>query len=259
MPTAIGFPILHLERRIAPQATVGGQVDHAHATATNLLAGAVFNDALGKGLGHGANCLRPRICNTMAALTTEPPADVHLMPRTPVSTALGDDASNASHTRLHGADWAMSDQMLVRAVDAIIKRDSLLCVDFDVPYLAGYSRDGTTIYIDRDFRPMMTTSTGRVIDTRRFLFLHEAVEKAMLTAFGLRYQHAHQIALRIEQAAVRAEDLGWEEYDRFMQSQVKEADEDTSLKLPPDLDLTPYVDSRDTPILARMRAAMAGS
>lgn len=164
--------------------------------------------------------------------------------------------STAKRSRLHGPDWAISHHMMARAADAIIRRDLRLCTDFDVPYLAGYSVDGRTIYIDKDFRPRFTTRDGRQGDANRYLFIHEAVEKAMLMAFGLCYQHAHQIALHIEQATVRADGIGWDEYDDFMQPQIKEADEDHDLVLPPDLDLTPYQDSHDTAMLTRMRAAM---
>jgi hypothetical protein len=48
--------------------------------------------------------------------------------------------------------------------------------DHDIPYLAGYSRDGKTIYIDRPMPPSFRYR-GRDIDTDRFLILHEEVEK----------------------------------------------------------------------------------
>jgi hypothetical protein len=38
---------------------------------------------------------------------------------------------------------------------------------------------------------------------------------------GLHYLHAHQIATRAEQAAVRAVGINWRDYDRFMQKYVK--------------------------------------
>src|SRR5271169_2186536 len=58
---------------------------------------------------------------------------------------------------------------------------------------------------------------GRTIDTDRFLILHEEVEKTLIDQLGLHYLHAHQIATRAEQAAVRAAGLVWRDYDRFMQ------------------------------------------
>jgi hypothetical protein len=49
----------------------------------------------------------------------------------------------------------------------------------------------------------------------RFLIVHEAVEKALLDELGLHYLHAHQIALRIERAAVEAEGFAWRDYNAF--------------------------------------------
>lgn len=159
------------------------------------------------------------------------------------------------HRKLRGEDWVISEMMLDRAIDAINRRITLVR-RFDVPYLAGYSLDGKTIYIDKDL-PTGFTTRGQKVLTDRYLILHEAVEKSILLHFGMKYQHAHQIALRAEQAAVRADGVSWSEYDAFMQDCIKEAGEDTSMILPHDLDLTPYVDEHDDEILIRMRASMA--
>jgi len=144
--------------------------------------------------------------------------------------------------------------MLRDAVDAILK-STRLDRSHDVPYLAGYSRDGGTIYIDKDLpRSFRAGSTRVAID--RFLILHEAVEKTLIDELGLRYQHAHQIALRAEQAAVRAAGISWREYDRFMARYIKEAD-DVIDRLPADLDIKPYRDEHDVRLLRRMRAEAA--
>ena len=160
------------------------------------------------------------------------------------------------HCKLRGEDWVISEMMLDRAIDAINRRIRLVRT-YDVPYLAGYSVDGKTIYIDKDLPTGFVESGGERVPTDRYLILHEAVEKSILLHFGMKYQHAHQIALRAEQAAVRADGVSWSEYDAFMQECIKEAAEDRSMILPPDLDLTPYVDEHDDEVLARMRASMA--
>jgi hypothetical protein len=43
----------------------------------------------------------------------------------------------------------VSSLMLDRALDAVVRRVKNLDREHDVPYLAGYSNDGKTIYIDR--------------------------------------------------------------------------------------------------------------
>ena len=97
----------------------------------------------------------------------------------------------------------------------------------------------------------------REIDTDRFPILHEEVEKTLIDRLGLHYLHAHQIATRAEQAAVRADNIQWRAYDAFMQKYVKQIGDEKLEKLPPDLDLKPYRDEHDYDLLARMSKAMA--
>ncbi|GDY14656.1 hypothetical protein LBMAG53_35340 [Planctomycetota bacterium] len=145
--------------------------------------------------------------------------------------------------------------MLGRTIDAIAKR-LVINRDFHVPYLAGYSTDGRTIYIDRDLPRMLTTSSGRKIQTGRYLLMHEAVEKALIDTYGLKYQHAHQVALRTEKDLVRADGFAWREYDRLMQQYIKVVESKKPLDLPPDLDLKPYIDEHDGKLLAEMKRWM---
>jgi hypothetical protein len=93
---------------------------------------------------------------------------------------------------------------------------------------------------------------GQEIETDRFLLLHEEVEKTLIDHLGLHYLHAHQIALRSEQAAVRAAGIEWRDYDRFMQKYVKKFGDERLTKVPTDLDTKPYRDEHDTDLLKRM-------
>ena len=86
---------------------------------------------------------------------------------------------------------------------------------------------------------------GRNVDTDRFVALHEIVEKALLDQLRLHYLHAHQIALRTEQAAVRAAGISWRDYDRFTKKNSKKIEEEKLTKVPASLDLTPYIDEED--------------
>jgi hypothetical protein len=156
------------------------------------------------------------------------------------------------HRKLRGPDWHISELMLDRTIDAIYRR---LPVNrtYHVPYLAGYSTDCSQIYIDKDLPPSFINSDGERVDIDRYLLLHEAVEKSLIDTLGLRYQHAHQVALRAEQAAVRADGVSWNEYDNFMMKFVKEMGDEKVSHIPPDLDLKPYIDEHDTEILEQMR------
>jgi hypothetical protein len=156
--------------------------------------------------------------------------------------------------RIGKDDTVMSGVMLRQAVGQILKHTSL-DRRHDVPYLAGYSRDAGTIYIDKDL-PRSFRTRGRRVAVDRYLILHEAVEKALLDRLRLSYQHAHQVALRAEQAAVRADGVSWRDYDAFMRRYIKEAD-DVLEKLPKDLDVKPYRDEKDVELLRRMQGTRA--
>jgi hypothetical protein len=97
---------------------------------------------------------------------------------------------------------------------------------------------------------------GREIDTDRFLMLHEEIEKMLIDQLNLHYLHAHQIACRAEEAAVRAAGVLWRDYDRFMQKHVKTIGDERLTKVPADLDLKPYRDEHDFDLLKRMHEAV---
>jgi len=161
----------------------------------------------------------------------------------------------APHRKLRLPEWYVSSLMMDRALDAILRRVGKLDRDHDIPYLAGYSRDGRTIYIDRHM-PTSFQYRDRQIETDRFLILHEEVEKTLIDQLGLHYLHAHQIATRAEQAAVRAAGVQWRAYDRFMQKYVKHIGDERLTKVPADLDEKPYRDEHDYDLLRRMNSAL---
>jgi hypothetical protein len=162
----------------------------------------------------------------------------------------------APHKKLKLPEWFVSSLMLDRALDAIVRRVKKLDRAHDIPYLAGYSRDGKTIYIDRHM-PKVMKFRGREVDTDRFLILHEEVEKTLIDQLDLHYLHAHQIATRAEEAAVRAAGVLWRDYDRFMQKYVKRIGDEGLKKVPADLDLKPYRDEHDFDLLQRMADCVA--
>ena len=157
----------------------------------------------------------------------------------------------APHEKLRLPEWYVSSLMMDRALDAIVRRVRKLDRKHDIPYLAGYSLDGKIIYIDRHM-PKSFKFRGRTIETDRFLILHEEVEKTLIDQLGLHYLHAHQIATRAEEAAVRAANVEWHAYDRFMQKYVKHIGDERLTNVPKDLDLKPYRDEHDDDLLQRM-------
>ena len=152
-------------------------------------------------------------------------------------------------------EWFVSSLMMDRALDAVVRRVKTLDRKHDIPYLAGYSKDGKTIYIDRHMPPSFRYA-GKEINTDRYLILHEEVEKTLIDQLNLHYLHAHQIATRAEQAAVRAAGIRWRDYDRFMQKYVKRIGDERLSKVPTDLDLKPYRDEHDDDLVQRMLASI---
>jgi len=153
-------------------------------------------------------------------------------------------------------EWYISTLMMDRALDAVVRRVKKLDRDHDIPYLAGYSKDGKIIYIDRHM-PKSFRYQGREINTDRYLILHEEVEKTLIDQLNLHYLHAHQIASHAEQAAVRAAGINWRDYDRFMQENVKLIGDERLSKVPADLDLKPYRDEHDYDLVQRMLDCIA--
>lgn len=152
--------------------------------------------------------------------------------------------------------------------------------DYDIPYLAGYSKGGDTIYIDRDLEPFV--HDGRTISTDQFLKLHEHVEKSVIDALldsdefdrrvlldclGMKsprdrvYFHAHGVATCVELFAVQGAlgAVGLAAYNQFMKTQVKRAEDERIRRVPADLDMTPYAgdDVMDRRLRAAMKRAMA--
>ena len=152
-------------------------------------------------------------------------------------------------------EWYVSEYMMDRALAAVVRKTRKLDRRHDIPYLAGYSKNAKTIYIDRSL-PKSFRFRRRRINTDRFLILHEAVEKALMDQLGLDYLDAHQIATRAEQAAVRASGMTWHAYDAFMKKYVMMSGDKKLSKVPRDLDLKPYREERDSALLRRMGAAV---
>src|SRR3954469_11151344 len=138
----------------------------------------------------------------------------------------------------------IDDAVLLDVVKAIRRRGRIVNRDYDIPYIAGYSRDGHTVFIDRHlprtFRWLMKT-----VRVEPFLLTHEIVEKSLLDELRLHYLHAHQIAVRAERDAVKAAGVSWWAYQRFIKKHERAIEQETIMKVPSSLDLTPYRDEKD--------------
>lgn len=125
---------------------------------------------------------------------------------------------------------------------------------YDIPYLAGYSEDGKTIYLDCRFKPVMPDGT----DITKFIVMHERAEKAALMTLKLKYQDAHKIATYLEHKAVEAAGISWKAYSDFLYPYIRKTDRLTVRRVPKDLDLQPYRDEHDVKHILAMKKLMKG-
>jgi hypothetical protein len=145
----------------------------------------------------------------------------------------------------------INDEVLLDVVKAIGRRVRVVNRAYDIPYLAGYSNDGSTVFIDRHLPRTLRFLTRRVrIDP--FILTHEIVEKALLDELRLHYLHAHQIAVRAERDAVKAAGLSWWVYQSVMKGYAKPIEQEKLINVPSSLDLTPYRDEKDFALLERL-------
>ena len=158
------------------------------------------------------------------------------------------------HFRPRPGDWLLSNKILEQAEDEIYRNVKPIR-DFDVPYLAGYSKDGKRFYIDHKM-PRGFKDGGRFFNTDIPIILHEVVEKSLLEEeHGILYELAHQIALRAEEAAVKGAGMSWTPYNSFCMQQLKRIGTRSAYpNCPKDLDLTPYLDEKDWSTLKKMSA-----
>src|SRR5436309_412327 len=103
---------------------------------------------------------------------------------------------------VHHSSEDVDDAVLHDVVRALGRRVEISRA-YDVPYIAGYSRDARTIYIDRHL-PASFDWRGKSVRLAPFLVTHEIVEESLLDELRLHYLHAHQVAVRIERDAVKA-------------------------------------------------------
>lgn len=136
-----------------------------------------------------------------------------------------------------------------RLVARVAKAPSIPIVrKYDIPYLGGYSEDGSKVYIDRHLN---CRYKGK--DISKFIRIHEVTEKAALDIFNLTYQQAHKVANYMERQAVEKAGLDWIKYCDHLDPFIKQVSKEHIQLVPGDLDLTPYKDEKDRKLLKSLQ------
>jgi hypothetical protein len=139
--------------------------------------------------------------------------------------------------------------------------------NYEVCYLAGYSEDGKTIYIDKRLPRYLELKDGRKLDIYIPLITHESWEYALEHGLvettpeqqkifndwvkqkhlkkhsGYQYPFAHEQATGKEREWVESNGFDWDEYQNYMLKEVEKLN--TFTESPPDLDTKPEKDTHD--------------
>jgi len=78
----------------------------------------------------------------------------------------------------------VDDTVLLDVIRAIRRRVRTVSREYDIPYIAGYSTDGRTVFIDRHL-PKSFRWLTKTVRVDPFLLTHEIVEKALLDELRL--------------------------------------------------------------------------
>jgi hypothetical protein len=123
--------------------------------------------------------------------------------------------------------------------------------DYDIPYLAGYSKDGRIVYIDRHL-PTSLRIGGRLVHIFPFLIVHERTEKALLDFAGMRYNEAHELATLAEHKELERHGVSSTLYEKALDPYIKADQHEKIQRIPAELDFRPYKDSNDYKLIQRM-------
>lgn len=145
--------------------------------------------------------------------------------------------------------------MLNKSIHAIVRKVKINH-QYDIPYIAGYSKSGKTIYVDRRLPLYLTTKKNQKIKIEQYLVLHEIIEKSLIKELGhIYYEYAHEIATIAELEAVKRNKINVKEYNEFMAKYAKKIEHEQVRKSPKDLDLKPYLDEKDYQHVSALKKA----
>lgn len=146
------------------------------------------------------------------------------------------------------------DKIFSRRAEKDVYKIKAVSREYQVPLLAGYSRDRKTLYIDCDSASgFFCKLLGEHVETDKYWCIHEYVEDSCENN-GADYLLAHSLATLAELKAVEDDGVDEKEYNRFCDEQVKKAGGRPKYdNLPPDLDTKPYYqDHESVGLLKRM-------
>lgn len=169
-----------------------------------------------------------------------------------------------NHARLsvHGNDWDEARRIIAARESSPRMRwrrrnRPRIVRTYDIAYIAGISNSGEVIYIDRHFPLTSYPVLFRRYDVTDELILHEGDEQIYIEYFGDHYLRAHRLVTVAEHDLVVRRRIDWRPYEAGFERFAKVDERLESItRSPSDLFLRPYIDSRDTKTLERIRHTM---
>lgn len=151
--------------------------------------------------------------------------------------------------------WLLSEKDL-KQIEEFLDDELKVVTGVDIPYTAGYSKDGKTVYIDRDVPETIKikahNGTGTVeINLWKAFAVHEMTEKSLEDEPAYwPYEWSHEVATRAERLYVESVGADWNDYNAKTEKMVNAILKRGDYKnIPKDLDPEPYEQEGDEDLL----------
>ncbi|MCL4397258.1 hypothetical protein M1494_02850 [Candidatus Parvarchaeota archaeon] len=133
--------------------------------------------------------------------------------------------------------------------------DMVINTDYSIKYTGGYSVDSRRIFLDKNF-PKLIAVNNKLVDTVESIAKHHEVTEKWLVDFGHSYAYSHRLATSIEKDFIKFLGVKWDQYDREVGKYLHENYNRKLENTPLDLDLLPYIESRDSKALKEIKESM---
>ncbi len=131
----------------------------------------------------------------------------------------------------------------------------IINTDYSIKYTGGYSVDGRRIFLDKNF-PKLIVVHNKIVDTVESIAKHHEVTEKWLVDFGHSYAYSHRLATSVEKDFIRFLRVKWEAYDKEVAKYLRENYNRRLENTPLDLDLLPYIESKDSEALKEIKESM---
>jgi hypothetical protein len=144
---------------------------------------------------------------------------------------------------------------LGKVIESRSADDVVVNTDYNIKYTGGYSLDGSKVFLDKNF-PKFIVIKNKVIDVVESIAKHHEVTEKWLIDFGHTYAYSHRLATSIERDFIKFMKVKWEDYDKEIGIHLHHNYRRKLENTPLDLDLLPYIESKDAMALKEIKESM---